>query len=585
MPLKVLEIRDLSISFQTDESYVQAIKSISFDVFQGEVCAIVGESGSGKSVTAQSIMGLVGRKQNEFVKGSIKFTDSGKSIDILKLREEEIRNIRGQKISMIFQEPMTSLHPMYKIGDQLREAIQVHSNLAVKETNRLIYEALDQVRIPKPKEIINDYPHSLSGGMRQRVMIAMAILFKPRILIADEPTTALDVTIQSQILSLILKLVDEINLSVIFITHDMSVVSEIADQVLVMKTGDLVERRSVSDIFNQPKEEYTKDLIKSVPVFGNYSQSEKLIHGNPNSECLLEVKNVSKIFVKKKGIFRKTYEQNKAVENVSLQINSGETLSIVGESGSGKTTLARCITKLIPNDNGEIHFNGVNLNRSSKKELNLIRREIQFIFQDPYASLNPRMPVNYLLTEPLHIHKKINKKDNSAYASKLLKEVKLDDSYLNRYPHELSGGQRQRICIGRALALKPKLIVADEPLSALDVTIQSQIIDLLLELQIKYKLSFLVISHDLAVVEKISHNVGVMCKGRLVEFGSTNKVLYSPKHNYTKILLRSIPTIKKDRKSKEIKKINLADEEYSKNLNLGKNNTYTKISSNHFYLT
>ena len=300
MSSNVLEIRDLSIAFQTDESYVHAINSISFDVLEGEICALVGESGSGKSVTAQAIMGLVGRKQNEIVTGSIKFMEVGKSIDILRLRDEEIRDIRGRKISMVFQEPMTSLHPMYKIGDQLREAIQVHSNLAGDEINKLIYEALDQVMIPNPKEIINDYPHSLSGGMRQRVMIAMAILFRPRILIADEPTTALDVTIQSQILSLILKLVDEINLSVIFITHDMSVVSEIADQVLVLKSGDLVERKTVTEIFNQPEEDYTKNLIKSVPVFGNYSQSEKLVHENQKDSCILEVKNVSKTFLKKK---------------------------------------------------------------------------------------------------------------------------------------------------------------------------------------------------------------------------------------------------------------------------------------------
>ena len=585
MSSKVLEIRDLSIAFQTDESYVHAVNSISFDVLEGEICALVGESGSGKSVTAQAIMGLVGRKQNEIVTGSIKFTEVGKSIDILRLRDEEIRDIRGRKISMVFQEPMTSLHPMYKIGDQLKEAIQVHSNLAGDEINKLIYEALDQVMIPNPKEIINDYPHSLSGGMRQRVMIAMAILFRPKILIADEPTTALDVTIQSQILSLILKLVDEINLSVIFITHDMSVVSEIADQVLVLKSGDLVERKTVAQIFNQPEEDYTKNLIKSVPVFGNYSQSEKLVHENQKDSYILEVKNVSKTFIKKKGFFSKSLKENKALQNVSLEIRAGQTLSIVGESGSGKTTLARCVAKLISSDDGEINFNGKNLNRISKKELNLMRREIQFIFQDPYASLNPRMPVNYLVTEPLHIHGEIRKKENTEHASRLLNEVKLDDSYLNRYPHELSGGQRQRICIARALALKPKLIVADEPLSALDVTIQSQIIDLLLELQLKFQLSFLVISHDLAVVEKISHHVGVMCKGRLVEFGKTNEVLYDPRHNYTKLLLNSIPKISKDRKTKTIKEVNLLDTDYSKKFEFLKNSTYINVSKDHFYLT
>jgi ABC-type glutathione transport system ATPase component len=372
---------------------------------------------------------------------------------------------------------------------------------------------------------------------------------------------------------------------VIFITHDMSVVSEIADQVLVLKSGDLVERKTVAEIFNQPEEEYTKNLIKSVPVFGNYSQSEKLVHENQKNSCLLEVKNVSKTFLKKKGFFSKSLKENKALQNVSLEIRAGQTLSIVGESGSGKTTLARCVTKLISSDDGEINFNGKNLNRISKKELNLIRREIQFIFQDPYASLNPRMPVNYLVTEPLHIHGEIKKKENTEHASRLLNEVKLDDSYLNRYPHELSGGQRQRICIARALALKPKLIVADEPLSALDVTIQSQIIDLLLELQLKFQLSFLVISHDLAVVEKISHHVGVMCKGRLVEFGKTNEVLYDPRHNYTKLLLNSIPKINKDRKAKTIKEVNLLDTDYSKKFEFLKDSTYINVSKDHFYLT
>ena len=584
MPRTVLDIKDLSITFQTDESTVEAVKKISFDVTEGEVCAIVGESGSGKSVTAQSILGLVGRNQNEIVSGSIQLIDSENSIDLLKLKEKEIQKVRGRKISMIFQEPMTSLHPMYRVGDQLGEAIKVHSKLSKDESERLIIEVLDQVMISKPKEIINDYPHSLSGGMRQRVMIAMAILFRPRVLIADEPTTALDVTIQNEILSLILKLIDEIKLSVIFITHDMSVVSEIADQVLVMKNGHLVEKSTVAEIFTKPEEEYTKNLIKAVPIFGKNFQNEKLVKNLKDKTLLLEVKGVTKTFTKKNGFFKKSIVTNKAVDNVSLNLKSGETLSIVGESGSGKTTLARCITHLIEYEKGEIVFNGENLKNKTKNELNATRREIQFIFQDPYASLNPRMPVNYLVTEPLFIHNEIGKKTNLKNALDLLNEVKLNETFLNRYPHELSGGQRQRICIARALALKPKLIVADEPLSALDVTIQAQIIDLLMELQLKYNLSYLFISHDLAVVEKISHYVGVMFKGNLVEYGKTNEVLYNPKHSYTKMLLASIPTIEKDRQAKRIRKQSSTKEDLGKMLEFSKNDQYIRITDNHFYL-
>ena len=321
------------------------------------------------------------------------------------------------------------------------------------------------------------------------------------------------------------------------------------------------------------------------PCKKRYSEAGPLERPQCSTSALPRVDIDSGLHQYPRVFFSKNVKENKALQNVSLEIRAGQTLSIVGESGSGKTTLARCVTKLISSDDGEINFNGKNLNRMSKKELNLIRREIQFIFQDPYASLNPRMPVNYLVTEPLHIHGEIRKKENTEHASRLLNEVKLDDSYLNRYPHELSGGQRQRICIARALALKPKLIVADEPLSALDVTIQSQIIDLLLELQLKFKLSFLVISHDLAVVEKISHHVGVMCKGRLVEFGKTNEVLYDPRHNYTKLLLNSIPKINKDRKAKTIKEVNLLDTDYSKKFEFLKDSTYINVSKDHFYLT
>ena len=584
MPKTVLDIKDLSITFQTDESTVEAVKKISFDVTESEVCAIVGESGSGKSVTAQSILGLVGRNHNEIVSGCIELIDSENSIDLLKLEEKEIQKVRGRKISMIFQEPMTSLHPMYRVGDQLGEAIKVHSKLSKDESERLIIEVLDQVMIPRPKEIINDYPHSLSGGMRQRVMIAMAILFRPRVLIADEPTTALDVTIQNEILSLILKLIDEIKLSVIFITHDMSVVSEIADQVLVMKNGYLVEKNTVTEIFTKPEKEYTKNLIKAVPIFGKNLRNEKLGKNLKDKTPLLEVKGVTKTFIKKYGFFKKNITMNKAVDNVSLNLKSGETLSIVGESGSGKTTLARCITHLIDYEKGKIVFNGENLKNKTKNELNAIRREIQFIFQDPYASLNPRMPVNYLVTEPLFIHNEIEKKINLKNALDLLNEVKLNETFLNRYPHELSGGQRQRICIARALALKPKLIVADEPLSALDVTIQAQIIDLLIELQLKYNLSYLFISHDLAVVEKISHYVGVMFKGNLVEYGKTNEVLYDPKHSYTKMLLASIPTIEKDRQGKRIRKQYSTKEDFGKMLEFSKNDQYIRVTDNHFYL-
>ena len=579
----ILSVKNLSVYFKTEESEVQAVNNLYFNLHEKEIFAIVGESGSGKSVTAQTIMGLCGSRDNEIIRGSINFKLNNKQINILEIDEKEKRNIRGQHISMIFQEPMTSLHPLYTIGQQLNESLVEHKDISKKESNKIIIESLQKVHIPKPDIIINDYPHNLSGGMRQRVMIAMAILFKPKILIADEPTTALDVTIQDQILKLLKLLVDEIGMSIIFITHDMSVVSEMADQILVMKNGDLIETDKVKNIFNKAKHNYTKNLIKAVPVFGdNKDNQEKNIFYKSKKEILLKINNISKSFIQKRGYFKTEYNVTKAVNDVTLYLYKGSTLSLVGESGCGKTTVARCLMNLIKVDKGSIIFDNNDLSKLKQSELMTKRKDMQMIFQDPYASLNPRMPVNLIVTEPLQIHNSIKDGQNERITLELLNDVELDGTYLNRYPHELSGGQRQRLCIARALALKPKLIVADEPISSLDVTIQAQIIDLILHLQKKYNLSFFFISHDIAVVEKISHYVGVMCMGKLVEYGKTKEVLHNPQHEYTKCLINSIPKINCNKKNKD--EFNLKNDGYFSSINLNTSTIYKHLNEDHIYL-
>tara|TARA_B100000003_G_scaffold90006_1_gene80730 strand:+ start:2996 stop:4753 length:1758 start_codon:yes stop_codon:yes gene_type:complete len=582
---KILSVKNLSVKFTTEDEVVTAVNNLSFEIKKKEIFAIVGESGSGKSVTAQTILGLCGRKENEHINGIINFFNNDKEINILELDNDEKRKIRGRHISMIFQEPMTSLHPLYTIKQQLTESINVHKETLKNENIDIIIDSLNKVQIPNPEKVLNLYPHNLSGGMRQRIMIAMAILFKPKILIADEPTTALDVTIQDQILNLLKLLVDEIGMSIMFITHDMSVVSEMADKILVMKKGQLIENNTVSSIFNKPEHEYTKGLIKAVPVFGNYKKNkDRDSFYENNNEIILSIDNLSKYYYQQSGLFNKKNIITKAVDNVSLKIFKGSTFSLVGESGCGKTTVARCLMNLIKADKGNIFFDNNNLESLNSKELISKRKEIQMIFQDPYASLNPRMPVNKIVIEALEIHKIIKNKMNYEVALNLLNDVKLDSSFLNRYPHELSGGQRQRLCIARALAMKPKLIVADEPISSLDVTIQAQIIDLILELQNKYKLSIFFISHDIAVVEKISHYVGVMCRGKLVEYGRTLDVLHDPQHEYTKCLINSVPTIESNIKNKK-KKYSLGLDGYYSSIELGTRGEYVNLKNDHFYLT
>lgn len=538
-PERLLDIRNLSVHFDTDDGVVKAVKDLSFHIDQGETVAVVGESGSGKSVTSLATMRLIPSPPGKIVDGQIHFRSRNNGlVEIVNADMGTMRDLRGNDIAMIFQEPMTSLNPVRTVGDQISEAIILHQNKSRAEAMKIAIEMLELVEIPDPHKRIKNYPHHMSGGMRQRVMIAMALSCRPALLIADEPTTALDVIIQAEILDLMRKLRKEIDMSMLFITHDLGVVAEIADRVVVMNKGDKVEEGDVIQIFDAPQDPYTIKLLGAVPRI----DADKPAPPKEEKKVLMEVNNLKTYFpVGGGGLFAKK-QYVKAVDDVSFQIYEGEVLGLVGESGSGKTTVGRSILRLIEPTDGEVIYDGTNLLELSRPELRDYRRKIQIIFQDPYASLNPRMTVGDIIDEPLVVHGLHG--DASSRRKRiadLLDTVGLLPEHINRYPHEFSGGQRQRVGIARALAVEPNFIVADECVSALDVSIQAQVLELLKDLRERLSLTMLFISHDLAVVEDISDRVAVMYKGNLVEVQHAHSLYRNPQHDYTKALLSAVP--------------------------------------------
>ncbi|NNU50582.1 ABC transporter ATP-binding protein [Rhizobium sp. WYCCWR 11279] len=559
--IDVLSVDRLTTSFLVDGVWKQVVRDVSFTVAPAETVAIVGESGSGKSVTSLSIMRLL-QADTSRVEGRVML--GGR--DLLALPENAMRQVRGNEVAMIFQEPMTSLNPLFTIGDQISEALLCHSDMSRADAKAETIRLLEKVRIPSPASRFGEYPHRFSGGMRQRVMIAMALASRPKLLIADEPTTALDVTIQGQILDLIKMLQDEEGTSVLFITHDMGVVAEIADRTVVMYRGEQVESGATADIFHRGKHPYTRALLSAVPVLGsmqgrprplrfpvvNTATGESDIPAEVADTVattpVLQVKNLTKRFDIHSGLFGRLTSRVHAVENVTFDLHAGETLSLVGESGCGKSTTGRAIMRLIEPQAGSVLVEGREVLGLDRKDLREMRKSVQMIFQDPFASLNPRMTVGAAIAEPYLEHRMGNAKQAKDIVADLLVKVGLLPEMAARYPHEFSGGQRQRICIARALALQPKVIVADESVSALDVSIKAQVINLMLDLQQSLNLAFLFISHDMAVVERVSHRVAVMYLGEIVEIGPRSAVFENPQHPYTKKLIAAVPVPDPDRR-------------------------------------
>ena len=540
MSCPLLQVDRLTVGFGSSVAKSLAVSELSFSVVAGETVAIVGESGSGKSVTALSIMRLIEREGGRLVGGRILFSeDSVSQTDLALASEQELRRIRGDRIAMIFQEPMTSLNPVLSIGAQLAEVLVLHRGASWAAAMAQARQILDRVRIPDAARRLSQFPHELSGGMRQRVMIAMALLCRPRLLIADEPTTALDVTVQAQIIALLDELRREIGMSILFISHDLGVVSQLADRIIVMRAGVLREEAATKELFLSPKDNYTQELLRAAPRLGSGVLLDRPTAGKTP---VLSVKGLTKRFAVKQGWLRKTIANVHAVENVSFELFPAETLAIVGESGCGKSTLGRSIARLIQPDDGSVVLNGVDITRLSRAALQPMRRDIQMVFQDPYASLNPRLNVCDAITEPLIVHEpKVSRETRRKRATDLLLRVGLTAEMIDRFPHQFSGGQRQRLCIARALCLEPKIIIADEAVSALDVSVQAQVLELMKKLQLELGISFVFISHDMGVVEKVSHRVAVMYLGQIVEIGPTRDVLTNPQHPYTRKLLASVP--------------------------------------------
>ena len=576
----LLEVKNLVTEFRTEEETVKAVNDISFTLSKGETIGIVGESGSGKSVTSLSVMRLIPNPPGKITGGQIIYHSKRKGpIDIVKLSEKEMRELRGNEIAMIFQEPMTSLNPVYTCGDQVMEAILLHQKVNKKLAKEITIELFKEVQLPRPDDIFDSYPHQISGGQKQRVMIAMAMSCKPNILIADEPTTALDVTVQATILDLMLKLQREHEMGIMFITHDLGVIAELADKVVVMYKGKVVEQGSVMDIFANPKHPYTKGLLACRPPLnkrlhwlptvadfmqtsdmGEMIESKQSVDDVTNKlivskgdreeahkklyakEPILQIKNLKTYFPIKKGIFGKAKDYVKAVDDVSFDVYPGETLGLVGESGCGKTTLGRAVLRLVEPTSGDVIFNGINITTLDLKKLRDLRKDIQIIFQDPYSSLNPRITIGQAIMEPMQVHGILeNDKARKERVIELLHRVNMNESHFYRYPHEFSGGQRQRICIARALALKPKFIICDESVSALDVSVQAQVLNLLNELKREFDFTYIFISHDLSVVKFMSDRMVVMNKGKIEEMGDADEIYNNPQTEYTKNLINSIP--------------------------------------------
>lgn len=538
----IIRVRDLSVEFGSRLGSVRVLNNVSFDLHRGKTTCIVGESGSGKSVTARSILNMVPRP-GQIVSGQIHFQPdlSEEPVDLAGLDAygKEIRDIRGGRIGMIFQEPMSSLSPIHTIGSQIVEGIRLHRDVSRREARSMAVEALRQVEIPTPEKAVDRYAFEFSGGMRQRAMIAMALACQPDVLIADEPTTALDVTTQAEILDLMAALQRDFGMAMMFITHDMGVVAEIADDVVVMKTGDVVERGEVNELFSSPQDPYTQRLLGSVKQLDKRAPAKDAIV--IQDEPVLEVRSLSMHFFKRSGLLQRVTDTTKAVEDVSFTLRRGESLGIVGESGSGKTTVGRCIARVYEPTAGQVVYEGRDLTEMGTSALRPIREQVRMIFQDPFASLNPRMTVQQIIAEPLVINKRANGSELEDRVAGLLTKVGLDPAMMERYPHAFSGGQRQRIVVARAIALEPKLIIADEPTSALDVSIRTQVLDLLLELQSEMDLSFVFISHDMAVIRYFCDRVAVMYRGRIVEVGETEQVIGDPQHAYTQALLSAVP--------------------------------------------
>ena len=554
---QVLAVRDLSVHFQHQGTVTEAVRHLSLDLFRGETLALVGESGSGKSVTSLALMRLI-EQGGGMVSGEVQLRRrNGEVLDLMRAPAGQMRRVRGADMAMIFQEPMTSLNPVFSVGEQIAESIRLHQGKSHAQALAEARRMLDLVRIPDAHSVLSRFPHQLSGGMRQRVMIAMALCCKPALLIADEPTTALDVTIQAQILQLIRVLQKEMQMGVIFITHDMGVVAEMADRVQVMYRGEVVENAPVAQLFSAPRQPYTQALLAAVPRLGSMHGQPlpakfPLLQGGEGPETpqdtvrrdqppILQVRDLVTRFDIRGGLFNRVKSRVHAVEKVSFDLYAGETLALVGESGCGKSTTGRSLLKLVASQGGTITFNGQRIDHLRGAALAHLRRDIQFIFQDPYASLDPRLTVGFSIMEPLLVHKVMPRQQAEQRVAWLLEKVGLLPEHAQRYPHEFSGGQRQRICIARALALNPKVVIADESVSALDVSIQAQIINLMLDLQREFGIAFLFISHDMAVVERISHRVAVMYLGQIVEMGPRQAVFEQPQHPYTRKLMAAVP--------------------------------------------
>jgi peptide/nickel transport system ATP-binding protein len=563
----LIEIKDLCINFGTQET----IKHLSYSINEGETLGVVGESGSGKSLTSLCVIGLL-HPAAKVISGEILFHHNGKTVDLLQLNENEMRKLRGNEIAMIFQEPMTSLNPVIKCGEQVAEALRLHKKLSNKQAKERTIELFKEVQLPRPDSMYESYPHQISGGQKQRVMIAMAMSCEPRLLIADEPTTALDVTVQKTILELIRSLQTKHNMSVVFITHDLGVVAEVANEVVVMKNGEKVESGTTQQLFESPKHPYTKGLLacrppidfrmKQLPIVEDFlaldqtvdsfiqqlkiSETEQrtTLQKVLKQDKIIEVTNLNTHFPIQKGILRRTVDHVKAVNDVTFHVHKGETLGLVGESGCGKTTLGRSILRLVEPTSGSVKYNGEELITLNASEMRMKRKDLQIIFQDPYSSLNPRMKIGKAILEPMQVHHIEN--TNSIRKEKvidLMETVGLRADQYDRYPHEFSGGQRQRVCIARALAMNPKFIICDESVSALDVSVQAQVLNLLNNLKDKFSFTYIFISHDLSVVKYMSDRMIVMKEGRIEEMGIADEIYQNPKSEYTQRLIEAIPRV------------------------------------------